>query len=341
MKNKTLFKINLIYFVVLTCVAIVFALGYLGIFSNEILTTLLIQAIVVFAVPLLLYTLTISKNFKQTFLDAGFKKISTKVLGISIVLGVVLYFINTFVADFFQTIVALLGFETISSGETIEINYGFLLKQLILSCVLPAICEEFLHRGIMLFACKKVQNPKVCLVASSILFGLMHLNINQFFYAAILGGLMGFVAIVSNSIFPSIIIHFMNNFLGNYFYYGKFLKLPLASFVANLESILFSNLFMFMVSSTLFLTFLISLYIILTRIISNETKKIIIKNLLKDLNVNENSTLQEIQLKSYFVGNILQNKNQKSSFTDKIFLISSFILGGILTICSFIWGVLW
>lgn len=340
MKNKTVFKINLIYFITLTCVAVVFAFGYMGIFNNETLTTILIQAIIIFAIPLLLYTLTVSKNLKQTFSDTGFKKISVKVLAISILLGIILYFINTFVADFFQSIVAFLGYETIESGETVKVTYEFLFKQFIFTCIFPAICEEFLHRGIMLHACKKVQSPKICLIVSSILFGLMHLNINQFFYAAILGGLMGYVAIVSNSIFPTMIIHFMNNFLGTYFYYGKVLKLPLATFVANLESMLLSNVLVFILVSTLFIVSLVYLYSLLTKIIARETRKNIIKTFLANLKLNGNTNYQFIQIKTNWVNDFLNSKKQKTNLLDNLFLIASFVLGGVLTIFSFIWGVI-
>ena len=59
MKNKTIFKINIIYFVALVGVAILFALGYLGIIKNDILASCLLQIDVMFAIPLLLYTLMV------------------------------------------------------------------------------------------------------------------------------------------------------------------------------------------------------------------------------------------------------------------------------------------
>ena len=69
MKNKNIFKINIIYFVALTLVALVFVLGYTGILKNDILTSFLIQIVVMFAIPLLMYSLLMKKNIKQTFKD--------------------------------------------------------------------------------------------------------------------------------------------------------------------------------------------------------------------------------------------------------------------------------
>ena len=210
MKNKNFLKISSIYFTAIVLVAVVFIFGHLGLIESDILSATLIQIVVMFAIPLLMYTLLVSKNLKQTFADTGFKKISKKMILITIGIGFVLYFLNQFVATIFQSIVALFGYESISSSQKIVIDAEFLLKELILSCILPGICEEFLHRGMVMHAGKKTTNPRYVLLISSILFGLVHLNIKQFFYAAILGYLIGMVGIISDSIYPCMIIHFMN-----------------------------------------------------------------------------------------------------------------------------------
>ena len=210
MKNKSFFKISIIYFVAICLVVLLFIFGHLGLIQNEILSSFLIQIVVMFAIPLLMYTLLVSKNCKQTFADTGFKKISKNMIFLTIGLGFILYFLNQFVATIFQSIVSLFGYEKISSSTQVILDYKFLLKELILSCILPGICEEVLHRGIILHAGKKTTNPRYVLLISSILFGLMHLNINQFFYAAILGYLIGMVGIISDSIYPCMIIHFFS-----------------------------------------------------------------------------------------------------------------------------------
>ena len=242
MKNKNIFKINLIYFVAITFVAIVFVLGYLGILRNEFLTSFLIQIVVMFAIPLLMYSLLMKKKTKEALRDFGIRKIRLSIILISITLGFILYFINSYIADAFYGIITLFGYESISTTATTTVSYGTLLKELLLSCILPGFCEEFLHRGLMLHVNKKYSNPKFCLIISSILFGLTHLNIRQFFYASILGFLMGYVSLAANSIIPSIIIHFMNNFLSSYFFYGTHLNWPLAKFANFVTNILSNNI---------------------------------------------------------------------------------------------------
>ncbi len=346
MKNKNVYKINIIYFVAITLVAIIFLLGYAGLLPSGIITSFLIQIVVMLAIPLLMYGLLTSKNIKETLTDCGVKKISSKIIAISIILGFVLYFINTFVADAFASIISLFGYESLSSSSApSNITYGLLFKELILSCVLPGICEEFLHRGIMLHAHKKYANTRFCLIISSILFGLIHLNIRQFFYAAILGFLMGYVTLVADSIIPSMIIHFMNNFLSNYFYYGSQFNWPFVRFFSFVTNIFMSNIIIFILSSTICVLLLFALYYYLTKQILKERAKTETQSIIKALKM-EKLTLIEAQIKLNHVNLLLQekhikeNKKPKSSFFDKVLLISSIVLGTILTISSFIWGVI-
>ncbi len=349
MKNKNFYKIGLIYFTAMCGVALLFVLGYLGVFKSDFLSTFLIQVVVMFAIPLTMYTFLISKNVKKSFADIGFKKITFNTIVFAIALGIVLYFLNSFVANAFSSFITLMGFENLPSSGTVELNYELLLKEFILSCVFPGFFEEFLHRGILLLAGRKCGNTRYCLIISSILFGLMHLNINQFFYAAILGFLMGLVAIKSESIYPTMIIHFMNNFLNTYFFYGVYFKWPLAVFVNEIQLSLYNNLFVFMISTIIGISLLITMYIYLLKLIANERSKQKTKMLIKELQTSSLS-MEEAQEKINQANNIIKQNNQinirnldhetKFSFKDNIFVICCYVLGGLVTILSFVWGII-
>ena len=346
MKNKNLTKIGFIYFVSITLVAVVFVLGSFGIVTNEYLSAFLIQCVVLFGVPLLLYTLFVGKNVKQTFADAGFKAISGKMIIISILLGIVLYAINSFVAQTFASIISMLGYESVKLGSSSQtLSYFSLFKELVLSCLLPGFCEEFLHRGIMLHANKKYSNPRYALIISSILFGLIHLNINQFFYATILGALMGYIALVSDSIFPSMIIHFMNNALSTYFYYGVYMNWPLASFIQEFETMLASSILLCVTFVSLAVMLLIWCYKHLAGQMMRERAKMDIEKIVKYLKSNT-LTIEQAQEKISQVNIVLKQRHllnapQKSgNFKSKVFIISSIILGALVTLSSFIWGLI-
>lgn len=329
------------------CVAIVFVLGAFDVFTDEILSSLVIQIMIMFAMPFLMYTIFVTKNAKKTFADAGFKKISCKVVVISFLLGITLYCVNSFVATAFQNLIALFGYESISAATSTPANFQFFLKEFVLSTILPGFCEEFLHRGLLLNANRQNGNTRYCLIISSLLFGLMHLNITQFFYAAILGALMGYVVIKSGSIFPSMIIHFSNNFLSSYFYYGPQLKWPLAMLINEIKHVLFSNLFVFIICAFIGVWLLILLYLFLIKIIIRDKAKSDLKIIVNNLQTN-NLSFEEAQAeidkanmivkKSNKFG--LENDGKKLGFTDCIFTICAFVLGGLITICSFVWGII-
>jgi len=347
MKNKNFFKISLIYFTAIVLLAVVFVFGHLGIIENEILSATLIQIVVMFAIPMLMYTLLVSKNIKQTFSDTGFKKISSKMILITIGLGFILYFLNQYIATIFSSIISLFGYESISAPVETVIDAELLLKELILSCILPGICEEVLHRGIILHAGKKTTNPRYVLLISSILFGLVHLNIRQFFYAAILGYLIGMVGIISGSIYPCMIIHFMNNFLGTFINYGSELEWPISSFVMKITEAIYSSPISLICAMLIGIPLLFYLYRILVKKLAKERNNLKMQSIIKELKMS-NITIEEAQMKIDMVNSVLaqsyklniSNNTEKPKFSSKLFIISSMILGTLVTISSFIWGIL-
>ena len=349
MKNKNFIKLTSIYYLAAILVCVWFVLGFTGVLKNDIISSVLIQIVTMLIVPFFLYTLFVSKNPKQTLKDTGIKKISLKMVGICLILGVLLYFFNSFVANFFSTSLSLLGWENLYAKfgtTTVKFSYGLLIKEFILSAILPAICEEFLHRGLLLHAGKKCGNTKFCLIISSVLFGLMHLNVQQFFYATILGFIIGYVTLVADSIVPSIILHFMNNALSTYFYYGSVLgwKIPTAYY--KIKSVLSGNILLNIILSCICLFSIIYLIIYLIKKLKEEQTKNRIKNIVKNLNIT-NLPINEMQAKIDEINKIIKNKtvyafqsSKKLSLKNNVFVISSFVLTSLITLSSLIWGLI-
>jgi len=95
-----------------------------------------------------------------------------------------------------------------SIAELINTNTG--MSGLILIAVLPAITEELVSRGAFLSGYRDVAPVKAA-VMSGLIFGLMHMNFRQFFYAFTLGALISIVVIYSGNIIYAIIMHFVVN----------------------------------------------------------------------------------------------------------------------------------
>ena len=88
--------------------------------------------------------------------------------------------------------------------------------QILVSAVIIApIFEELLYRYAVIGYCKRYGEWNAIIV-SGLIFGLIHANIYQFFYALFLGMLFGYVYIYTNRIIYTIILHVLFNFFGSF-----------------------------------------------------------------------------------------------------------------------------
>lgn len=218
--DKRLFWSNLCYFVILTLfvfLRLANSLGWLDIGEYEdVLFTFIIQILILFAVPMIFYAFIYKQKPKQIFSGFGFKKVSLKVILCSIAMGIVAFFVIMFVSSFFSVLIQALGYEPyVRYGEKTQMSFWSFLLSLLTVAIMPGFFEEFSHRGMLHTGFSKMGSMRT-IVFSGLLFGLMHLNINQFFYAFAVGMLLALVAIITKSIWPSVIIHFMNNGINCY-----------------------------------------------------------------------------------------------------------------------------
>ena len=86
----------------------------------------------------------------------------------------------------------------------------FLISVLYMAA-LPAVTEEFVFRGIFYKGLRRHGAVKAALV-SSFFFALMHLNLNQFAYALLIGFVLAAAVEVTGTVTASVIIHFCLNF---------------------------------------------------------------------------------------------------------------------------------
>lgn len=77
--------------------------------------------------------------------------------------------------------------------------------------VAPAICEEVAFRGFMLSGFSRNGRIGLAIIISSLAFGLMHMIPQQVFNAALLGLVLGLIAVRSGSLLPGIVFHFLWN----------------------------------------------------------------------------------------------------------------------------------
>lgn len=88
---------------------------------------------------------------------------------------------------------------------------GSVILSYISVAVLAPVCEEIVCRGFFQNRLKNTLPFMGSAIVSGIMFGALHLNLNQFCYAFVLGVIFAYINRASGSIFTSMIMHFLFN----------------------------------------------------------------------------------------------------------------------------------
>lgn len=82
---------------------------------------------------------------------------------------------------------------------------------LVVIAVLPAVCEEVLHRGFIQYTFNKVKNKWIIILSIGIIFGLFHLDPYRFLPTTILGIVLAYIMVETKNILLPMLFHFVNN----------------------------------------------------------------------------------------------------------------------------------
>ncbi|MBR4418526.1 MAG: CPBP family intramembrane metalloprotease [Clostridia bacterium] len=356
MKNNHYLATLIIYTTAIVLLMMVHISASVGCFSGlsdksaEVVGSVLPQIVIMFAIPLVLLILVRKKSKEPITLgqvcnNIGWNKISFKNVCLCFVLGICLYILNIFIASLFATLLRSFGYQ-FSSSDNAFTGYDGLVISIILSAVLPGICEEFLHRGILLNGMMHQMGVKKAILWSSLLFGLMHMNVGQFFYATILGWFMAVTVLSSGSLWGSIIVHFTNNALATYMSFAEDLKLP----GANLFSYLFSN------GLTLIITSVV-VFVVIGEIMRHMARDKFNRNLdrytVRYLAAEKQFTTDHFEKVKEVLPRIIQGlptwkataayietfeQPKQARPLEKAFLVAVCFMGVTLTVLSFVWG---
>lgn len=92
----------------------------------------------------------------------------------------------------------------------LEVDGGLIFALLFVG-ITPAICEELLFRGYMLRALEKSTRVVVAILVSSVIFSLFHIDLTGLLPRFFLGALLAYVTWTSNSLYPAMVGHLINN----------------------------------------------------------------------------------------------------------------------------------
>lgn len=182
-------------------------------FGSDVVYTLVSQIFCMGLVPLAILLILNRGRAGALFRTMRYKPPRDKKACILISLGM-MALITPFTMTFnalTNLLFEILGYHRGISLGTIYLGGGDLALMLLLTAVLPAVFEEFSHRGVLLSGLENKGTEMSAVVLSAVMFGLMHMNPGQMIYA-VFGGLVFGVAVVKcDSIIPAMCAHFANN----------------------------------------------------------------------------------------------------------------------------------
>ena len=131
-----------------------------------------------------------------------------------ILIGFLVIEIADIVTNYAMGICKFIGVKSTSPEFIVEkTTLGIFLSVINFSLV-PALTEELIFRGIVLNFVRPY-GKAFAIFSSAFLFGLVHGNLEQFVFAFITGMFFSYVTLLTESILPSVIIHFLNNLMAD------------------------------------------------------------------------------------------------------------------------------
>ena len=134
-------------------------------------------------------------------------------LGLGYLLNFAGIFINSYIGQF-------TGKNPMEMNPVTEMALDFTPSMLMYTCVIGPIMEEVMFRGFLLKRAR-IFGDRTAVVYTAVMFGLMHGNIAQFLYATAIGLIFGYVAVKTNSIRYTVLLHIAVNTFSTVISFGE------------------------------------------------------------------------------------------------------------------------
>lgn len=170
--------------------------GLAGVFGTQM---------ILLAVPLALVIYT-KKDIRKTYGFAG-AKVSEFVGAVFLITG--FFLINIVLATCLMKLFP-------ASTDNVETAFLVIMGDNVFAALLviaaaPAVCEEMLFRGLILHSLKERYRVVSAIAITAALFGAYHMSLVKFIPTGLLGLLLCYVVWRTGSIYPAMLMHFLNN----------------------------------------------------------------------------------------------------------------------------------
>ena len=228
LKQSTGIRIFIFLVILLICSIIGIALSTIFIFAGD--TGMKIgqgfSSVMIFVVPPIVYYIITRKEYQMQ--DLGFRRLVQPWW--LILIGVILMFVSLPVTnqltvwnenmnlgsafekleDYLKTLEET---AKVATEKMLNVNtFGGLLFNLLIIALIPAIGEELTFRGVLQQSLTRgLKNPHIAIILSAAIFSFIHFQFYGFPPRMFLGILLGYMFFITNSLWTSILMHFLNN----------------------------------------------------------------------------------------------------------------------------------
>lgn len=300
--------------------------------TDEIVSTVVFdfmaQILTLLVIPFLVYKFYLKKTAKEVLYMSNVRKTDMRIYPLSFLLGICAFIITIYVSFIWQLILANLGFDGSSSSPMPEkFHLWHLLLMLLLTAVLPSVCEEFTNRGIFLSAIRGSFSKWNTVLIGGIAFGLFHQYVSQVFYTALMGMLLTYLVLATRSVIPAAIVHFTNNAISVAVdFIGEYSAVNPMNYITGLITSAPALLF-------LFLALAVGIAAFALRLIKKCYGEYYSKNYAMYLKTG--SSVYYDRVTCYWT---MSDVRYKPVLRDWVFYIGAAVLTGVYTIFTFYWG---
>lgn len=206
----------------LTCVALIFLLRFFMGFAlaaspmetfSDIAVMFFVTQVVIILFPAVLLTLLFTRQRRRTLLLDRRPPLSA--IGMGLLLACLMRPVGDQLVVWIQYLYPS-GEEMAAFGQLIHDLLGQapnFLWIIVLIAVLPACCEEIAFRGLILSGLRHLGHKWWAIGLSALFFGLCHSIMQQSIAAAVMGLVLGYLAVQTGSLIPCILFHMTYNSL--------------------------------------------------------------------------------------------------------------------------------
>ena len=160
-------------------------------------------------VPFALGGIMIGKRAGASVFNFG-KPVSTSLMLSAVPFGFFVCLAGNYISSIFVNFMDNIGFTLRAPEYSVPSDIPGRIIYAVSIAVVPALVEEFAIRGAVLQPLRRY-GDKFAIIASAIIFAVLHGNLIQAPFAFIAGLGLGYAVCITNSIWTGVLIHFCNN----------------------------------------------------------------------------------------------------------------------------------